>query len=83
MLQVKTAKDKRRKITAHLQEMLGTDGVLMLPSAPGPAPLLNTPPEELDLFRSRLLSLTCVAGLGGLPQVLYPINGDVGFSLQP
>ena len=41
----------------------------MLPTAPGPAPLLNTPPAELDLFRTRLLSLTCIAGLGGLPQV--------------
>ena len=43
--------------------------MLTLPSAPGPAPVLNTPPAELDLFRSRLLSLTCIAGLGGLPQV--------------
>ena len=69
-MQIQTAQEKRRQISAHLQELLGKDGVLMLPTAPGPAPTINTPPAELDLFRSRLLSLTCIAGLGGLPQVL-------------
>lgn len=37
------------------------DGVLALPAAPGPAPLLRTPPAELDAFRQRLLELTCLA----------------------
>ncbi len=68
-VQIQTAKQKRKQISAHLQGLLGKDGVLMLPTAPGPAPILNTPPAELELFRSRLLSLTCIAGLGGLPQV--------------
>ena len=68
-VQIQTAQEQRKQISTHLQELLGKDGVLMLPTAPGPAPILNTPPAELDLFRSRLLSLTCIAGLGGLPQV--------------
>lgn len=68
-LQIQAAQKKRQHISAHLEGLLGADGVLSLPTAPGPAPLLNTPPAELDLFRSRLLSLTCIAGLGGLPQV--------------
>ncbi len=69
-VQIQTAKQKRNQISAHLQGLLDKDGVLMMPTAPGPAPILNTPPAELDLFRSRLLSLTCIAGLGGLPQVI-------------
>lgn len=68
-LQIQTARENRQQISAHLEKLLGSDGVLTLPTAPGPAPVLNTPPAELDLFRSRLLSLTCIAGLGGLPQV--------------
>ena len=40
-----------------------------MPTAPGPPPLLNTPAEQLQEWRRRLLGLTCVAGLGGLPQV--------------
>ena len=70
-LQIQKAKEDRKKITAHMHQLLGTDGVLMLPSCPGPAPILNTPPEELNLFRARLLSLTCIAGLAGLPQVMH------------
>lgn len=84
--EVNTAREKRKQISAHLQQLLGQDGVLMLPTAPGPAPLLNTPPAELDLFRTRLLSLTCIAGLGGLPQVSLPIikvdGCPVGLSLM-
>lgn len=41
------------------------DGVLALPAAPGPAPLLRTPPAELDAFRQRLLELTCLAVRAG------------------
>ena len=65
----RSKQQKRKRISAHLQELLGKDGMLMLPTAPGPAPIRNTPTAELYLLRSRLLSLTCIAGLGGLPQV--------------
>jgi len=50
-------------------QLLGEDGVLVLPAAPGPAPLLESTPAELDAWRSKLLPLTCIAGLAGLPQV--------------
>jgi amidase len=52
---------------------LGGDGVLALPTAPGPAVPLNTPGAELEDWRTRLLSLTCIAGLTGLPQVTVPL----------
>lgn len=62
----------RARITEHVERLLGNDGVLAVPSAPGPAPLLNTPQQDLNAFRQRLISLTCIAGLCGLPQVLQP-----------
>ena len=68
-VQVATAEELRAQITRHLDELLGTDGVLAVPSAPGIAPKLNTPQQELNMFRQRLISLTCIAGLSGLPQV--------------
>jgi len=49
--------------------LLGTDGVIALPTAPGPAIPRATPPDQVDDWRARLLSLTCVAGLAGVPQV--------------
>jgi hypothetical protein len=48
----------------------GSDGVLMLPTAPGPAPVLNTPTPQLDVWRQRMISLTSIAGLCGCPQVI-------------
>lgn len=67
--QFKAADAKRQLITKHMQQLLGSDGVLALPTAPGPAVLLNTPADQLDDWRRSLLSLTCIAGLAGLPQV--------------
>ena len=67
--QVHKAKQMREAITQHMNELLGNDGVLMLPSAPGPAPMLNLPQNELNTYRKRLISLTSIAGLAKLPQV--------------
>ncbi len=61
--------EKRRKVTEHMNSVLGGDALLLVPAAPGPAPYLETPPEELDSYRSRLIFLTCIAGLAKLPQV--------------
>ncbi|HZR79400.1 MAG TPA: amidase, partial [Chthoniobacterales bacterium] len=48
--------------------------VLFLPTAPGIAPLLTSTPQELDEFRVRVMRLTCIAGLGGLPQISIPLG---------
>lgn len=50
-------------------QLLGADGVLALPTAPGPAIPIDMPGAQVDDWRTRLLSLTCIAGLAGLPQV--------------
>lgn len=60
---------KRALLRQHVAQLLGSDGVLALPTAPGPAVPCNTPDAELNEWRKGLLSLTCVAGLAGLPQV--------------
>lgn len=49
--------------------LLGSDGFLAVPTTPGPAPLLNTPAEELNAFRAQLISVSCIASLCQLPQV--------------
>jgi amidase len=46
--------------------------VLVLPSAPCIAPRTNTPEAELDQVRTRVMRLTCIASLSGLPQVSIP-----------
>ena len=46
---------------------------MALPSAPDIAPRIDTPPERAGVrYRVRVMRLTCIAGLGSLPQVSIP-----------
>ena len=75
----------RAEFSRRLDALLGDDGLLVLPSAPGAAPFTNTPDAELRQWRLQVLSLTCIAGLSGLPQVSIPLGrvegAPVGLSL--
>ncbi|MDP6829522.1 MAG: amidase [Alphaproteobacteria bacterium] len=63
----------RETVRRLLRELLADDGVLCLPTAPGIAPLRQTPEGELDNFRWRSMGLTCIAGLSGCPQINLPL----------
>jgi amidase len=54
-----------------MQQLLGSDGLLALPTAPGPAIACDATQQQQNEFRKGLLSLTCIAGLSGLPQVRF------------
>jgi len=62
---------------AHIRSFIEPGTVLVLPSAPCVAPPVNSSAAELDSFRLRTMRITCIAGLGGLPQVSLPA-GTVG-----
>ncbi len=82
---VAPAKIKREEITRRMAELLSGNGVLVLPTSPGIAPLINTPTADLEDFRASAMSLLCIAGLARLPQISMPLatlNGcPVGLSL--
>ena len=65
--------------------LLENGAVMCLPAAPSPPPLREAADSELGELRPRILSLTCIAGLAGLPQVTIPAGtaggGPIGFSL--
>jgi len=73
------------RIPARLDDLLGRDGLLMLPSAPSVAPYRDAAPGTLQEFRERALRILCVAGLAGLPQVNLPLatldGAPLGLSL--
>lgn len=75
----------RKHVQEQLQSLLGFDGVMILPTAPGPAPLRGSAGELLEDHRSRTMQLSCIAGLAGLPQLTLPwamVEGaPVGISL--
>lgn len=57
---------------AHLRALVAPGTVVALPSAPCIAPPVNASNEALDSYRTRVMRLTCSAGLAGLPQVSIP-----------
>jgi amidase len=78
-------RDFRARISAHLDRVLGLEGVLLIPTGGTIAPRLDAGKDELLQFRDRTLSLTSIAGLGRLPQVQLPagrVDGAaIGLSL--
>lgn len=74
--------DAARAVLMHLRSGLrrtierGT--VVCLPTAPCMAPEINASIATLDEFRTRAMALTCIAGIGGLPQVTLPIGTVAG-----
>jgi amidase len=83
--QIGAAENARRRIRARLDALLGDDVVLILPSAAGVAPRIDAAVMEHEAVRARVIGITCIASLGGLPQVSVPLGrmatGPVGLSL--
>jgi amidase len=59
---------------ARIQAQILPGTVMALPTAPCIAPRLDTPDAGFDAYRTRVMRLTCIAGLGGLPQISIPIG---------
>ncbi len=80
--QVDAANARRRAITAHVERILGTDGVICLPTSPRAAPLRNTPTDQVEVeYRNQAMGLLCIAGLSGLPQISLPMAKIDGLPL--
>jgi amidase len=56
-----------------MDELLRGNAVLALPSAPGIAPLRDSPLKVIDELRNRALPMLSIAGLARLPQVSLPL----------
>jgi amidase len=77
--------DRRRSFTARVAAILGSVGILIMPTAPDIAPLRGLEGASSTSFRDRTLSMTCIASTARVPQVNIPagrVNGcPVGLSL--
>jgi amidase len=72
--EVAAAMPGREAVARHMDSLLGDDAILCLPTAPGIAPRLNTPPAELEVFRGHAFALLSIAGLARLPQISLPLG---------
>ena len=79
--QVEDSQVVRREVTARLASLLGTDGVLVLPTMPDIAPLLTTGEDGLENYRNNAIKLLCLAGLSGFPQLSMPLATRLGAPL--
>lgn len=83
--EVAKAAAARADITQRMTDLLEDRTMLVLPTVPGIAPLVDTSIAELENFRGRAMSLLCVASLTRLPQMNLPAatlnNCPLGISL--
>ncbi|ULO06326.1 amidase [Paenibacillus sp. 19GGS1-52] len=75
------AQTMRQTISARLRLLLGEEKCLVIPTVPGPAPLLGGDLQQLEQNRSGAMMLSCIAGLAGLPQITLPVISDSGLPL--
>ena len=71
--QAAAARVFRQQFRARLADLLGNDGVLLMPTMPDIAPLISEDGPGLDDYRNRALRMLCAAGLSGCPQLSLPL----------
>jgi amidase len=80
--QVDAANARRRAIRQHVDDLLGADGVICLPTSPRVAPLHGTPADQIEVeYRNQAQRILCIAGLCGLPQISLPMAAIDGVPL--
>ena len=76
----------RDDFQARIASLLGSDGVLLMPTMPDIAPLLAEPESAQDDYRNRSIRMLCLSGLPGFPQISLPLmsrdGAPLGFSLM-
>jgi Asp-tRNA(Asn)/Glu-tRNA(Gln) amidotransferase A subunit family amidase len=71
--QITQATVVQKQLVSAVNKLFEHIDVLVIPTTPGIAPLLSTPESELADYRVKLLTMTSVASLTGLPQLHVPL----------
>jgi amidase len=79
--QVAEATAFRARFHAHMTALLGSDGVLLLPTMPDVAPRVTADEAALEEYRNQATRMLCIAGLAGLPQLSLPLGSRLGAPL--
>jgi amidase len=79
--QVAEGQAVRQRFTESFRALVGTDGVLILPTMPDVAPLVAENEAALDEYRNKALNLLCLSGLARVPQVSIPVASRLGAPL--
>ncbi len=79
--QMQEAEQFRARFRQHLADVLGSDGVLVMPSMPDIAPLRTADEASLEAYRNQAVQMLCLAGLAGFPQISLPLASRDGAPL--
>ena len=80
--QVADARARRSAIVERIRGLFSQGDVLCLPTSPRVAPPVDAPTDDLEnRVRAQAMSLLCIAGLAGLPQVSLPLASHDGLPL--
>ena len=75
----------RAQVRARFEDLLQGDRLMVMPTAPGPAPEVGRTAESLESFRYRVLQNSGMTPLSGNPQISLPVGRlegmPVGLSL--
>ena len=71
--QVAEAAAFRARFRAHFNALIGSDGVLVMPTMPDIAPLASDPDGALEDYRNRAIRMLCISGLASCPQLSLPL----------
>jgi amidase len=69
---------RREAFRAELADLLGDEGVLILPTVPGAAPLKSASFDDMQAYRERAMRLLCLSSLSGFPQITLPLGRVFG-----
>jgi amidase len=83
--QIFAAQQTQAQFIEVITTIMTPGSFMLIPTTPGPAPLIDSSIDWLNNYRQQLLKLTCIAGLVGLPQLHLPLatesSNPCGFSI--
>lgn len=71
--EMEAKREIRKQLVARIESIITPDTLVVLPTAPGIAPLKGRSIEEARAGRLNTLRHTCTAALAGLPQISMPL----------
>ena len=71
----------RERFVAHMEALLGSDGVMLMPTMPDVAPLLTDSEAALENYRNLAIRMLSFSGLARLPQISLPLASRLGAPL--
>lgn len=74
--QLEDARKLQGEVAAHMDSQLRSGTVIIFPTLPTMPPKSPVDAREGQRFRQRVIALTCIAGLAGLPQLTIPLGRE-------